>query len=226
MNPSHVVLECPGSFPLREVTLSMTESHWDSIKAHFKGQQERDFECNRRDLELEIRGQVEREHHESAMQIRDMIQSFQEAIPNAFLEMEQALSHMALTLTRKLVADIPLDAVRVRAVIAQALKELEKDVDTQIQLHPEDLALLGDALGENPAATFEHQAKIQFITDTSITRGGCYVKTPFGDFDSTVESKWEQIEALIEQQMKQTAQLKQETSERILPTNLPGKTDT
>ena len=60
--------------------------------------------------------------------------------------MEEALAHMACTLTRKLMANIPVDAERIKAVVSEAIGELERDAALQIRIHPDDLSLLSDGI--------------------------------------------------------------------------------
>ncbi|MGA0409003.1 MAG: FliH/SctL family protein, partial [Limisphaerales bacterium] len=79
---------------------------------------------------------------ESLGQLRQVIRSLEEAIPLAYREMEEALAHIASTLTKKLMANLPIDAERMRAVVNEAIGELEKDTSLNIRLHPDDLACL------------------------------------------------------------------------------------
>ena len=103
---------------------------------------------------------------------------------------------MACTLTKKLMANIPVDAERIRAVVSVAIGELEREVALQVRIHPEDLALLSEGTnGNNLAIQFDRGEHLRFTPDENLTRGGCYIKNPFGDFDATMESKWARVVA-------------------------------
>ena len=207
-------IKWPSALFAHGIALRGTESHWDSVEAHYQNERQHDVKRAREEAEVNIRRQLEEEHREAALKIQGLIQSFQDAIPNAFKEMEQALAHMACTLTRKLVADVPVDAERMHAVISQALKELEKDAEVSIVIHPEDLELLKEESGQDSAASFNKEGKMKFESDAHLTRGGCYIKTPFGDFDATMESKWERIESLFHKQSEIQGFLKKTPPER------------
>ena len=200
MNASTHRIEWPGQLTVSEVALADTESHWDSIQKHFESERTQVYTRGRQEAATEVRRQLEAEHQETALKVQNLIRSFEEAIPAAFQEMEQALSHMACAMTRKLLADVPVDAERMRAVVAQALEELSKDADLEIRMHPSDMELLQNESGGSPSVMFSHEGQIELVPDARLTRGGCYIKTPFGDFDATLESKWERIESLFRPQ--------------------------
>ena len=183
-----------------DVVIERTEDHWESIENHFANERMQDSSRIRKEAENDIRKLLEEEHQERARKVHALIKSFEEAIPSAFKEMEQALPHMACTLTKKMIAEVPIDTDRMQAVISQAMKELDTGSEISISIHPADLDLLKDESGEDPAQRFTHSGKLKFEMDTNITRGGCYIRTPFGDFDATMETKWRRIESLFQKQ--------------------------
>lgn len=214
MKPFTQSIEWKGSGIVKKIAIQKTEDHWDSIEAHYKNQAQQDSNRIRQESEEKIRKQLKQEHQEKALQVHGLIQSFQEAIPGAFQEMEQALSHMACTLTRKLIADVPVDAERMHAVISQALKELENDSNVLIKIHPEDLKLITNESGKDPATCFSKEGQLKFETDEHLTRGGCYIKTPFGDIDATLETKWDRIESLFHKQTEDAGLFQKRGTER------------
>lgn len=203
MNTFSHTIQWPRDLPATDVALADTECHWDSVLKHFESERTQEYARGRQEAAMEVRRQLEVEHQETALKVQHLIQSFEEAIPAAFQEMEQALSHMACAMTRKLLADVPVDAERMRAVVAQALEELSKDADLEIRMHPSDMELLQRESGGDPSVIFSHEGRMELVPDARLTRGGCYIKTPFGDFDATLESKWERIESLFRHQKEQ-----------------------
>ena len=168
---------------------------WQNVDEHYRIRQAQAVEAATAAAIEKTNQKWEATHREVLNQLKQITQSLEEAIPQAYREMEEALAHMACTLTKKLMADLPVDAERMRAVVNEAIGELEKDTSLNIRLHPEDLALLVEESEGNPGNLFQRSDKIRFVTDETLTRGGCYIKTPFGDFDATMESKWARVVA-------------------------------
>jgi flagellar biosynthesis/type III secretory pathway protein FliH len=206
-----------GSHVPEDVVIEKTEDHWESIEKHFANERMQDSLRVRKEAENNIRQLLEEEHQERARKVHALIKSFEEAIPKAFQQMEQALPHMACTLTRKLIAEIPIDTNRMNAVISQAMKELDTDSEIFISIHPADLDLLKDESGEDPSRRFTNSGKLKFEMDTNLTRGGCYIRTPFGDFDATMETKWKRIESLFQKQAEDAGLLNKDSQDTNTP---------
>ncbi|MBT3596524.1 MAG: hypothetical protein HN505_11170 [Verrucomicrobia bacterium] len=200
-----------------DVVIERTEDHWESIEKHFANERMQVSSRIRKEAENDIRKLLEEEHQERARKVHALIKSFEEAIPSAFKEMEQALPHMACTLTKKMIAEVPIDTDRMQAVISQAMKELDTDSEISISIHPADLELLRDESGEDPSLRFTNSGKLKFELDTNLTRGGCYIRTPFGDFDATMETKWKRIESLFQKQAEDAELLNKDSQDINTP---------
>jgi flagellar biosynthesis/type III secretory pathway protein FliH len=200
-----------------DVVIERTEDHWESIEKHFANERMQVSSRIRKEAENDIRKLLEEEHQERARKVHALIKSFEEAIPSAFKEMEQALPHMACTLTKKMIAEVPIDTNRMQAVISQAMKELDTDSEIFISIHPADLELLRDESGEDPSLRFTNSGKLKFKLDTNLTRGGCYIRTPFGDFDATMETKWKRIESLFQKQAEDAELLNKDSQDINTP---------
>ncbi|MBT6804783.1 MAG: hypothetical protein HOA47_07425 [Verrucomicrobia bacterium] len=200
-----------------DVVIERTEDHWESIEKHFANERMQVSSRIRKEAENDIRKLLEEEHQERARKVHALIKSFEEAIPSAFKEMEQALPHMACTLTKKMIAEVPIDTNRMQAVISQAMKELDTDSEISISIHPADLELLRDESGEDPSLRFTNSGKLKFELDTNLTRGGCYIRTPFGDFDATMETKWKRIESLFQKQAEDAELLNKDSQDINTP---------
>ena len=200
-----------------DVVIERTEDHWESIEKHFANERMQVSSRIRKEAENDIRKLLEEEHQERARKVHALIKSFEEAIPSAFKEMDQALPHMACTLTKKMIAEVPIDTDRMQAVISQAMKELDTDSEISISIHPADLELLRDESGEDPSLRFTNSGKLKFKLDTNLTRGGCYIRTPFGDFDATMETKWKRIESLFQKQAEDAELLNKDSQDINTP---------
>jgi len=188
---SHITLH-PNDSPA-DMQIRKDIPFWQSVDEHYRILQAQAIEAATVTAIEKTNQKWEATHRESLGQLKQVIRSLEEAIPLAYREMEEALAHMACTLTKKLMANLPIDAERMRAVVNEAIGELEKDTSLNIRLHPDDLALLAEQSKGKPDKLFERSEKIRFVTDETLTRGGCYIKTPFGDFDATMESKWARV---------------------------------
>ena len=76
-----------------------------------------------------------------------------------------------------------------RAVIGEALELIVEDgLPATVRMHPDDLALMKDALmdtlGENAP---------EFVADVTVTPGGCLVQTPSATVDATIEKRWSRV---------------------------------
>ena len=206
-----------GPVPL-DMSISKDVPFWESIETHYRSIREKAIEDVRKEARQEAKDSFEVEHRALFEQVNSVVQNLEEAIPKAFREMEEALTHMACTLTKKLMANIPVDAERIRAVVSEAIGELEREAALQVRIHPEDLALLSEGIqGNNPAIQFNRGDHLRFTPDENLTRGGCYIKTPFGDFDATMESKWARVVAAF-QRRPQTPAKTLEASQKVSET--------
>ena len=206
-----------GPVPL-DMSIRKDVPFWESIETHYRSIREKAIEDVRKEAHQEAKDSFEVEHRALFEQVNSVVQNLEEAIPKAFREMEEALTHMACTLTKKLMANIPVDAERIRAVVSEAIGELEREAALQVRIHPEDLALLSEGIqGNNPAIQFNRGDHLRFTPDENLTRGGCYIKTPFGDFDATMESKWARVVAAFHRR-PQTPAKTLEASQKVSET--------
>jgi len=206
-----------GPVPL-DMSVRKDVPFWESIEAHYRSIREKAIADARKKALQEAKDAFEVEHRALFDQVNSLVGNLEEAIPKAFREMEEALTHMACTLTKKLMANIPVNAERIRAVVSEAIGELEREAALQVRIHPEDLALLSEGTqGNNPAIQFDRGEHLRFTPDENLTRGGCYIKTPFGDFDATMESKWARVVAAF-QRRPQTPAKTLEASQKVSET--------
>lgn len=103
-------------------------------------------------------------------------------------EAEQALVELALAVADKFVAGLPIDGEQVAAVVREAIGQFEESSEYDVQLHPEDLALLEHA-DDTAAHEFGNNEKFKLEASGEVTRGGCIVRTAFGSVDSRRETK-------------------------------------
>ena len=69
--------------------------------------------------------------------------------------------------------------------------------EPRLLLHPDDVALVKNSLGDELEA-----AGWQLRADDSLTRGGCRVQSAAGEIDATLETRWERVTAALGREQK------------------------
>jgi flagellar assembly protein FliH len=79
----------------------------------------------------------------------------------------------------------------VEAAIREALTQVEETANVHVLLHAEDLALLRSSDSELVADA--GSGRLRLTSSPEVTRGGCVVRTHFGEVDARRETKLEQV---------------------------------
>ena len=109
-------------------------------------------------------------------------------------ESEQTLVKIALAAASKLVAGMPVSVEMVEAVVRDALREAEGQMNLELSLHPDEFQLL-QRYGSS--VLFEQEDRIRFQSSPDVTRGGCIIKTKFGTIDARRETKIALLEKAV-----------------------------
>jgi flagellar biosynthesis/type III secretory pathway protein FliH len=126
------------------------------------------------------------ELHELA---QGLLESLRQAVPQVVRETESAMVSIALAVSQKLVAGLPISAAVVEAAVRDALAQVEGAARFTVRLHQDDLDLLQKA--DSQLLTSAAGREFQFIASPGVTRGGCLVETNFGTVDARRETKLE-----------------------------------
>ena len=126
------------------------------------------------------------ELHELA---QGLLESLRQAVPQVVRETESAMVSIALAVSQKLVAGLPISAAVVEAAVRDALAQVEGAARLTVRLHQDDLDLLQKA--DSQLLTSAAGREFQFIASPGVTRGGCLVETNFGTVDARRETKLE-----------------------------------
>ena len=176
--------------PLRDVQLVARENREAAGLGAAPDREREAYERGRRDAEQVLQGELARQRGDLQALQQGVLASLRQAMPQVVRECEDNLIALAIEVARKLVADLPTSAEMVEASVREALAQVEDAAEMQIQLHPEDLAVLRRAgsplLNEN-----EGPEKITFAGSPEVSRGGCLVRTRFGVVDTRRETKLE-----------------------------------
>jgi flagellar assembly protein FliH len=102
-------------------------------------------------------------------------------------KISRQLLELACDIARQVVRqELQVNTRQLRTVIGEALEMIVDDgMPTTVRMHPDDLALMKDALLE----TLGENAP-EFQADPSLTPGGCIVQSSTMAVDATVEKRW------------------------------------
>jgi flagellar assembly protein FliH len=102
---------------------------------------------------------------------------------------------LAIEIARKVVTvAFTLDETCIARVAEQALQRLPPHLEpTRILLNPEDRRLLMDLLGPESSGR-----KLTYLSDPSISRGGCKLATATSDIDATLETRWRRVTEVLQ----------------------------
>jgi flagellar assembly protein FliH len=110
---------------------------------------------------------------------------------------EQQIIQLICRATEKVVfGGIAVDQEAIKPTILCAFQMIPEPVEVTIEVNSEDAAYIDSAKADFFAhvKTLKH---ISVIPNPSITRGGCRVKTRFGEVDATVESRLDAIQQTL-----------------------------
>lgn len=177
--------------PLQQVAL-LTQAPAQDWEELLRAREEAGYERGRREAESALQQQLTQQREEMAQLQHGILESLRGALAQVVKETETGVIALALEAARRVVADMPISAELVEAVVREALRQAEDHADVTIQLHPHDLELLR----KNDSTILRglpDTGPLRFVTSAEITRGGCTVQTRFGLIDARREVKLEQL---------------------------------
>ena len=109
---------------------------------------------------------------------------------------EGEMVRLVFALTRKILRhDLPLPEGWVKETVKAAFQYVLEPRKVILHLNPKDCQYLLNHPGGFPfSLEGKEEDRLQVLADPAITRGGCFLETPMGDIDATLET---QIGALI-----------------------------
>ena len=110
-------------------------------------------------------------------------------------EVEDELMFLVMVIARHVIRrEVKQDPSHVIAAVRQAVALLPVSTrNIQVQLNPEDAALVRDSLSVDE----EHGQRWRIVEDPMLSRGGCNVETDYSRIDATVEARINMIIAQV-----------------------------
>lgn len=130
---------------------------------------------------------MRRSTEEAGMRLGQLMHSMTDQLIGCEQKIARQILDLACDIARQVVRqELQSNTGHLRAVIGEALEQIVEDgLPATVRMHPDDLALMKDALldtlGENAP---------EFVADVTITPGGCLVQTPSATVDATIEKRW------------------------------------
>lgn len=126
---------------------------------------------------------------EQAEYLEQLIHSLGAPLEDVDFEVEQQISSLAMMVAKHLVRrELKTDPGQVIAAVRQAVSVLPVSArDVRVYLHPEDAALVREAMSLNE--TSEDEKRWRVVEDAALTRGGCNVESETSRIDATVETR-------------------------------------
>lgn len=125
--------------------------------------------------------------HEQAQQLNTLLTSTQQQLESLYSDMGEALLNTAVRIASHVVQHTLHTQPELLLHLVRHLLESNMDDQSGISFYvnPSDYNLVHDYLSNR-----EHAPAWRVLEDSSITAGGCKVRTALGDIDATLETRW------------------------------------
>ncbi len=156
-----------------------------------KEREEDGFERGRSQAEQSLTSQIVSQRAEMVQLQNGVLKSLNDAVSQVVRDTEATLIELAIATASRLVAGLPIEPGLVEAVVREALTQVEETASVQVTLNPDDLSLLKSSGSEWLSET--GAGRLRLVSSPDVSRGGCVVRTHFGDIDARRETKLDQM---------------------------------
>lgn len=126
-------------------------------------------------------------------QFNVLVQSFEEDRKRLHDQYElDILSLVKLMVERVLLHEVTVNPQVIEACLKTAMSYVVQNSKIKINLHKRDLERLQQATLDKPEL-LEGASQVELCEDPTISEGGCYLETGFGEIDATLDSRRETI---------------------------------
>jgi flagellar biosynthesis/type III secretory pathway protein FliH len=183
--------------PLRGVLLlNPADKEAAAARAAMEEELRASYQRGRDDAERAMGQQLLQQRAEVHELMRGVLESLRNCVPQILHDSENMLIALALSAAQKLVADTPISAAMVEAVVRDALAQVEGTAQFTVRLHPADLELLQKSASPL-LASGDGAKEFRFLSSPEVTRGGCLVQTHFGTVDARRETKFDLLQRTL-----------------------------
>jgi len=134
--------------------------------------------------------------HQMAAQLAPLVSAFDQAFLDLETQIADSVAKTATLLARQVLrGELTTNPALVALVASEAVNAVLLSArHIRVFVHPEDQLLVQSGAGEALAAR-----GARLLTDATLTRGGCRVESDLGSIDASVESRWAQAAAALDQ---------------------------
>ena len=86
----------------------------------------------------------------------------------------------------------------IQACLRQAMGFVVEQSEVRVRLHPEDFQRI-KAAGLDDPALLEGRSQVHLVEDPTVSMGGCFLESSFGEIDATLECRREQLFAVLDE---------------------------
>ncbi|NPA48953.1 MAG: hypothetical protein GXO20_03150 [Thermodesulfobacteria bacterium] len=139
-----------------------------------------------------------RQYETLANRLKEILKSLEEAVSEHVLTLEPQLFSLLKVMVEKLVLkEVSTSPEVIKTCLREALGHVVEQTQVKIHLHPDDVEFLEEVLGEL-REEFARIRDFEILSDPNLSRGGCLLETEFGLIDATLDRRWREIFAKLE----------------------------
>jgi len=86
----------------------------------------------------------------------------------------------------------------IQACLRKAMGFVVEQSEVRVRLHPEDFQRI-KAAGLDDPALLEGRSQVHLVEDPTVSMGGCFLESSFGEIDATLECRREQLFAVLDE---------------------------
>jgi len=150
--------------------------------------------------------QVHGEVRELSQRVTTLLHALAEPLRSVEADVERQLVELVLAVSRQVVhLELALKPEHIVAAVHEAVAALPRsdEAPVQIQLHPQDIALLEDLLAQDAG----ERPLWQLREDSSVRRGGCRVRRGYAEVDARLQTRLEQVFGQLRAELEPVEQL-------------------
>jgi len=139
-----------------------------------------------------------RQYETLANRLKEILKGLEKTLSEHILALEPQLFTLLKLMTEKLVLkEVSVSPEVIKNCLREALTRVVEQTQVKIHLHPDDVEFLEEILGEL-REEFARVKDFEIVSDPSLSRGGCLLETDFGLIDATLDRRWREILARLE----------------------------
>lgn len=137
---------------------------------------------------------------EGLLQIAELMVQASKLRNQAFTSMEKEIVDLAIIAAEAIIGkELSMHPERIKDTVAPIIKKAQRSRNICVQVNPQDIPALENALPQLAANT-NLTCAIKLEPQTSITKGGCIVTTELGTFDARIEVQLNALTKLLQKE--------------------------